>query len=157
MTTLSSLRKQLKKLNLQREQSNLCPIEVIIRCEYKHKPTQGRTYSPDWSHLPAPSRDRFIKGPVYVKSYFDSDFPEDHHCGTINFVQYRQWWPKNHHTRAKKNDMRHTLLAVDSSLVSYYRKQCLFPRAKATVIGTVNIDNSVRLNKSFSKLVNSVK
>jgi hypothetical protein len=141
MTNLSTLKKQLKKHNL----------EVIIRCETKDSPTTGRLYNPNWNHLPPPSRDKFIKGPIYVKSY--CDLPEDHNCGTINFRQYRQWFPKTIHKKAIEKGMRHTLLAVDSSLVSYYKKQCLFPRAKAVVIGTVREDNSIRTYKSLEKLL----
>jgi hypothetical protein len=137
---ITKLRKSLRKHNL----------ELIFRAERKEEPLAGRSWSPDWWHLPSPVRDIYVKGIKHNSLY---TIPEDHHCGTINLNQYRQWWPKDSHTKAKQNGMIHRVLVVPAELVAYYKKQCVFPRNKATIIGSINKDNSIRVNKAINKIL----
>jgi len=104
----------------------------VYRVESRTNPKEGRTddmwkLSRHWNKLPCPTYDG-------IDSMGNSEV-----CGTTNKADFYRWWHKSklkHIINSK--EARIVVLNVPKQYVKKGETQCIFPRHRATIIGTLN-------------------
>jgi len=104
----------------------------VYRVEHNKRPKTGRSgdikkLSRHWNYLPCPQDDG-------IGSMSSLDV-----CGTTNKTDFYKWWYKSKlkHIISDK-DYKIVVLDVQKKYVRIGEHQCVFPRSKATIIGTLN-------------------
>lgn len=117
----------------------------VYRVESKKYPKKGRTdcvryLTNHWWHLPDPYDDGLgIMKPEEV-------------CGTTSKSKFYKWWFKSKLKNIISSaEAQIVLLNVPKKYVKRGKHQCIFPRSKATIIGTLNEYGQTVYHKRKSK------
>jgi len=117
---------------------------IVIRMETVGSPKEGRgwekaySYSSHWSALPTPQMEGIIK-------YAHDMYP--YVCGCVTLKQFHLWWKKKHFKTIPfsklKGAPRIVILDVPESEALIGKKQCIFKRHKARVIGGMDSKGNI--------------
>jgi hypothetical protein len=110
----------------------------IYRVESKRNPKEGRTdalytVTDHWSRLPCPQAEGIQMRITDV-------------CGTTSKKSFNIWWPKKAVIKILKHHsatVHIVVLEIPKEYVSKSLLQCVFPRKKAKIVGTMDADGKI--------------
>jgi len=117
---------------------------IVIRMETVGSPKEGRgwegaySYSSHWYTLPNPQQEGMFEYNRDMANYV---------CGCITIKQFHLWWKKKHFKTIPFNATyyaaRIVILDVPEKEVLVGKKQCVFKRHKARVIGGMDSKGNI--------------